>query len=62
MDEKRSAMLGRVMETLLALLLVAGVLYVFRDRFLPLDSFKIAVLGFIAVAVTVWGLMGGRPW
>jgi hypothetical protein len=62
MDEKRSAIMGRVLETLLALLLVAGVFYVFRDRFLPLDGFKISVLGFIAVATTVWGLMGGRPW
>jgi hypothetical protein len=62
MDEKRVAMVGRALETLLALLLVAGVFYAFRERFLPLDSFKIAMLGLIAVAVTACVLMGGRPW
>jgi hypothetical protein len=62
MDEKRLQRIGRALETLLALLLVAGVFYVFRDRFLPLDTFKVALLSFIAVVATVYGLMGGRPW
>jgi hypothetical protein len=53
MDEKRWARLGRASEVLLALVLVAGVFYVFRDRFWPLDTFTACVLVFIGVAVAV---------